>query len=93
MSKYVYQFPYSMLIQPDLDEIAGWELKDDENIRKQMVLYESPSIDAAVVCAVSGYSNSELKIRIIGESKDWFTVLTTLGTGFIEKKYFTIGNG
>lgn len=93
VSKYVYQFPYSILIQPDLDEIAGWELKEDESIRKQVAIYESPSIEAPVICDISDFSNSELKIQIIGESRDWFAVMTSLGTGFIEKKYFAEGNG
>lgn len=92
-SEDVYPSPNGVLFEVNMNPTRSWDVTDDTSLSQQMTLYSEPSVSSTVIWSHSECSGKNLNMQIIGESEDWFAVLTTLGPGFIERKYFRDGNG
>ncbi len=92
-SEDVYPSSSGILFEVDMNPTRERSITSDASLLKQMTVYSEPSASSAAIWSGSEDSCTNLNIQVIGESKDWFAVLTTLGTGFVEKKYFAEGNG
>ena len=92
-SEDVYPSSSGILFEVDMNPTRERSITSDASLLKQMTVYSEPSASSTAIWSGSEGSCTNLNIQVIGESKDWFAVLTTLGTGFVEKKYFAEGNG
>ena len=89
----IYPSPNGVLFEVDNNSTRSWNVTSDTSLLNEMTLYSEPSVSSTAIWTYSDCSILYLDMQLIGESEDWFAALTSLGTGFIEKKYFRDGNG